>query len=68
MKLRKCHCGGTPKHYPIDFPDVYNDELSHIQCDRCGLFTVSYWNGNWAMQNWNYIQRDKLTKKNRGVK
>lgn len=59
MKLRKCFCGGIPKHYPLDFSDVFNDELSHIECGKCGLSTVTYWNGNRAMQNWNFLQREK---------
>lgn len=60
MKLRKCHCGGNPLHYPLDFQSAYNDELRHIECDNCGFSTVSYWNGNWAMRNWNFLQRQKL--------
>lgn len=62
MKLRKCICGGKPKHYPLDYDDVYNDELSHIECSDCGLTTLSHWNGNKAMQMWNRLQREKLVK------
>ena len=62
MRLRQCFCGGTPKHYPKDFPYADTVELSHIECEKCGYSTVSYWNGNRAMQNWNFLQRTKKTK------
>ena len=63
MKLRKCICGETPKHYPFDDSDSEPEEHSIIYCPKCDLSTLSYWNGNLAMTSWNKIIRKKLEDK-----
>ena len=60
MRLLKCICGETPKHYPYDpfVADPY--ELSIIYCSKCDLSILEYADPNRAIQSWNAIIRKKI--------